>query len=583
MSIRKAVVALNTSTGNQDIEIGSGGKPSMFWAFASRATVSGTGVDTTFLGFFCGDGTDYWGQACSGQGGGQASSNLKYASFNSAAATTPRALQFLKSDHTKDGSISIAPRANWPTNGIRLVIEEALTAAYRIHLVFVDAQNAKVGTFTRNNTQNAATNVAPGFQAQTMGFGTQKGLLNNVSSDAWTDGGFFSFGMADDNGSTIDNMAVNYYETDNNATPSQNMEVSNTRCGWSNKLGGHDEAIEVTSVTAGGGANEIAVTSRDQIGNDLMGYFAIEWKSGVAHSLKAFNGPTSATSTNHTVSLGGATPEFMLICPCMLTAYDTPTQNNPASEALAFCHIDASTQDCICSSSQTGEADAYTKSFSTNSAMNVISMNGNDNSTVQNFVGSLTGMIANGVTINYTTATQTSAKMWGFAVQSSTTVPSAPQNLSALGESPTSVLLEWDAPVNDGGADIEGYKIQRESPVGGGFSTLVPNTGNTNLSYRDESLTTATQYNYKVSAINSIGEGAESSAANTTTPGAASNTKLSQINFALDEDLFIPLDDGGTIDQADRQHWLGVSRSPLADNLGNVIIAHQEQWALVGL
>lgn len=74
--------------------------------------------------------------------------------------------------------------------------------------------------------------------------------------------------------------------------------------------------------------------------------------------------------------------------------------------------------------------------------------------------------------------------------------------------------LAWTAPGNNG-ATITGYLIER-STNGSTYSTLVANTGNTNVSYSDTVLTSAQQYWYRVSAINAAGTGDASTAANAT-------------------------------------------------------------------
>ena len=93
--------------------------------------------------------------------------------------------------------------------------------------------------------------------------------------------------------------------------------------------------------------------------------------------------------------------------------------------------------------------------------------------------------------------------------------PSPPTSLSATASS-TSISLTWAAPSNNGGSPITGYKIERESPVGAGFSTLVANTGSTSTTYTDSGLTANTVYNYRVSAITSTGTSSPSSTASAT-------------------------------------------------------------------
>lgn len=89
------------------------------------------------------------------------------------------------------------------------------------------------------------------------------------------------------------------------------------------------------------------------------------------------------------------------------------------------------------------------------------------------------------------------------------TIPGQVTNLSVLAQSPHSIALSWRAPADNGGAAITSYLIERESPVGGGFSTIAT-VGASPVTYINTGLTHSTVYNYRISAINSAGTGTAS-------------------------------------------------------------------------
>ena len=124
-----------------------------------------------------------------------------------------------------------------------------------------------------------------------------------------------------------------------------------------------------------------------------------------------------------------------------------------------------------------------------------------------------------------------------------TTIPDAPTSLSSTPGN-AQATLNWTAPASDGGAAITNYKIYRATSSGAQGSTPIATIGNV-LTYLDSSppLVNDTIYYYKVSAVNSIGEGPkgnESSATpsapqsppNTPTQLTATSVSSTQINLS---------------------------------------------------
>ena len=108
--------------------------------------------------------------------------------------------------------------------------------------------------------------------------------------------------------------------------------------------------------------------------------------------------------------------------------------------------------------------------------------------------------------------------------------PDAPTSLIATTISSSEIDLAWIAPINDGGRIITGYKIERADSGYGIFSTLVANTGNTNVIYSDITCVEGTQYAYRVLAINSINIGLVSDIVNTISASESATKLLSSFD-----------------------------------------------------
>ncbi|HEV8601227.1 MAG TPA: fibronectin type III domain-containing protein, partial [Patescibacteria group bacterium] len=126
-------------------------------------------------------------------------------------------------------------------------------------------------------------------------------------------------------------------------------------------------------------------------------------------------------------------------------------------------------------------------------------------------------------------------------------LPGAPTGLSGTPGN-QQVTLNWSAPASDGGSAITNYKIYSSTTAG--QETLLTTVGNV-LTYDNTSLTGGITYYYKVSAVNPIGEGAQSSETsatptNQTIPGAPTGLAVTPGTGQLTLNWSAPSSDGGS-------------------------------------
>mgnify|MGYP001145427190 CR=1 FL=1 len=134
----------------------------------------------------------------------------------------------------------------------------------------------------------------------------------------------------------------------------------------------------------------------------------------------------------------------------------------------------------------------------------------------------------------------TQSQTWQFATQAKPVTPtdkkpSSPQNLMAMGnDSATDIyaVLTWSAPSDTGSTALTNYKIYRGIAPG---QVTVQETVGSVQTYTDTGLEANETYYYRVSAVNSIGEGVRSSEVSITT---SDTTAPSITNAAASPDSF---------------------------------------------
>ena len=85
--------------------------------------------------------------------------------------------------------------------------------------------------------------------------------------------------------------------------------------------------------------------------------------------------------------------------------------------------------------------------------------------------------------------------------------PNAPGGLRARADGPRSITLSWEAPSEDNGARVTGYRIRARRAEESDWTTIRSNTNSTATTFAHTRLQPTTAWRYQVAAINSVGVG----------------------------------------------------------------------------
>ena len=119
--------------------------------------------------------------------------------------------------------------------------------------------------------------------------------------------------------------------------------------------------------------------------------------------------------------------------------------------------------------------------------------------------------------------------------------PGAPTDLMATAYGPYYINLSWDAPSEDGGSPILGYRIDASSNGGLSWYLHDSNTDSTATNYSDYVVFASTTRHYRVSALNAAGTGPVSNPAGATTAGIPASANELVSNLLQFIDIHIPI------------------------------------------
>ena len=119
-----------------------------------------------------------------------------------------------------------------------------------------------------------------------------------------------------------------------------------------------------------------------------------------------------------------------------------------------------------------------------------------------------------GETVTNNTAGSTDTSQRSDSSEPEAQAPGAPRNLGAATGNSGELAVSWDAPGNDGGSEITGYRVQwKESSGSWDTPADVSETAVTGTAHTITGLTDGTEYSVRVRAVNSEGTGEASSEA----------------------------------------------------------------------
>lgn len=389
VKFRATTVALNTSTGTQDITIGGFGTPSAVIFVWGGTTDGAQRTDGAHFGIGFADGTSESLAAVASEDGVSTSDTFRL-------SRNDRCID-IYSVATGSNEYVISWNA-WVTDGVQINIAATTGTTRNVTAILIggsDVSNAYVGSHQLTVTTGANDITSVGFEPDLVffagtghgGYGTSGGSEN-----------IFSMGIAHNDGSDTQSCIL-FSDKDGVTTTAVQTALSNSHCigqifngsgSWTGVAGTFDSSGFTITIDAGNS------------GSDYVDFLALKFTSSPDISIDFLDSPTS-TGTYSTTD-PGFEPDFAFILLSDCTAYSTiQTQ-----EGFGLSVFDATNEYCIAYSSQHNET-------GTSNAASQWHSNAVDDltaGTTSLHVGTFSSFDANGFSLSFPTTVAGTARKW---------------------------------------------------------------------------------------------------------------------------------------------------------------------------
>jgi len=396
VKVRTTRVALNTSTGNQDITISGLGaaseiKAAMF--IVTEATVDATDTNEARYSLGITDGSTH--RVVSAQ-----SQHSSGSTDTDSRSATDEVIQILTTTGTIDMEANFV---TFITDGVRINIGNAGTAKLCTVVLWAGTDvSAEVHEFSTNATVGGTTTVTAGFEFDHMIALTAR-LFFDDTSDA-----DFQIGLglcSNDGGGAFTQGCVVQAEVNSEGSGSPQFDYRDNRIENVDVVFGG--AAEVTSATS----TSFVVTTRDSSGSVDVAVLIISYGGVVSHWVD--NDQSSPTSTgDHDVTDVGFKPQFAMHVMHMSNVINTLLADDRAG-VLATGSFDDTSEFAQGVSLEDASATTDTQSRSDAKAAFVRA----DDGASTLFDGTFQSFLSNGYRINYATADGTVRHWIALAVE----------------------------------------------------------------------------------------------------------------------------------------------------------------------
>lgn len=403
VKVRCTRVALNTSTGNQDITISGLGSASEIKAamfIVSNATADATDTDHAKISIGFTDGTNH-------RVVGNHSRHAQASTDILKIGTTDEVIQIIADDGS--GVDIEANFVSFITDGVQINIGNEGAALLCTVILWVGTDvNAEVGDFLPNITVDLTTVVTAGFEFDHM---IAVGLFNNTTFDDLSDDTFApNLGLcSNDGGGSFTQGCVTTSEAHNSPAGSPSSKMRSNRVMAQVAGGGEAGAWEVTAATS----SNFTITTRNATTQAITGYLIISYGGAVNHWVDNDQSSPTASGDRDTTDVGFQ-PQFVMHG---LSMFDTADQVEDDFQAGSF-GIGVFDEDNEFTTSIAIEDDAATMNTQSRSDAKAAFLRLDDGSNTE-FDGTFQSFLSNGYRINYAASPNSTVRHWiALAVES---------------------------------------------------------------------------------------------------------------------------------------------------------------------